>query len=61
MDPKQFQKAIAAAVVPLVIAVIVGLQSGQWDGAAIGIGISGLITAVVVYYVSNKPPNHPQS
>ena len=46
-------KAVAAAAVPLVAAVIAGVVTGKWDTVAITGGLTSVATALLVYRTPN--------
>lgn len=50
-----FTKAIVPAALAVVVAVVNAIVSGSVDSTSITIGVSGLVTALVVYLVPNKP------
>lgn len=48
-----YAKAVFAALVPILTAVASGLIVGEWDEAAILGGVTGLLTALLVYTTPN--------
>ena len=51
-----FLKALAPLALALVVAVIQGIATGEWDSDALKTAGAGIVTALVVYLVPNKPP-----
>ena len=51
---KQTRKAIAAAALPVVSALILWAATGELNSAELSVGISGLFAALVVYLVPNE-------
>lgn len=49
------RKAIIAAVLPLVAAVAMYLATGDVDVEEISLAVSGLVAALLVYFVPNAP------
>ncbi len=47
-------KAIVAAVVPLVGALLLWAQTGTLDATEFSVGLTGLLTAMLVYFVPNS-------
>ena len=53
MKLKQARKAIAAAALPVISALVMWASTGALDTTELSVGISGLLAALVVYYVPN--------
>jgi hypothetical protein len=56
-----FAKAVLAAVPGLVLGVAHGITSGAWDQAALIAGVTGILSAVLVYAVPNLTPRATRS
>lgn len=53
---KPFAKAIAPAVLTLVAVLVDWLVQGTFDRETAGIAITGLVAAIVTYFVPNATP-----
>lgn len=54
------RKALAAPLAPVLLAILLGISSGEWDFEVIALGLSGFVAALVVYLVPNSgvaPPS----
>jgi hypothetical protein len=60
MKLEQYQKAIAAAAVPVAISILMWIQSGTLNAPELSTALAGLFAALVVYAVPNAPaqPRH---
>ncbi len=55
-------KAVVAAVIPLVAALLLWASSGTLDETELSVALTGLLTAVLVYFVPNTPgPEFPEN
>lgn len=59
---KQARKALAAAALPVVSALVMWASTGTLDTTEFSVGISGLLAALIVYLVPNdstgRAPDH---
>jgi multisubunit Na+/H+ antiporter MnhB subunit len=55
----KFAKAVVPAVATVLVVLVHGLVTGEFDKAELDIALTGLIASAVAYVVPNAPPLRP--
>ena len=56
---KAYRKAVVAAAIPAIVAVIMYLVTGTLNAPEFALALTGLLNAVAVYEVPNAPEGRP--